>query len=94
MYHNLTLTIREAADNCGMLKTIKNVNKKQFNENKPWFDADCTKAKVEFNQALKNCKKSNFSIPDLTTYNKNKTCYKNLIKLKKQAFDNNLIHEL
>lgn len=80
----LTSNIKEAASYANM-----KIKKKIFPappNNKPWFDKDYQHAKKETKEALRACHISNFHENDRLSYLTCKTQYKNMIKLKKKLY--------
>lgn len=87
----ITATRSKVTSGLGMRHNIS-VNKKR--RNKVWFDGECVKARKLVDSALKVYKQSNFTDYTRLFYLKMKSNYKNIIKLKKKAFQTNSIQVL
>ena len=61
----LIQAIRSAAGESGMVKSAGE-NSRAVNGNKPWFDTSCTKSQTQVTRLLRNCRKHNFTEPELS----------------------------
>lgn len=88
---NITATITKVASGLGMKNSV-GVNKKR--RNKIWFDGECVKVRKLVDSALKIYKQSNYADYARLFYLEMKNNYKNILRLKKKAFQTNSIQAL
>lgn len=90
MYNNLIETIKNKAEQCGLIKTC-NLNYNRQSK-PPWFDSECIRQKNLLNKSLRQCKKSNFEEKDRIFWLRQKNHFRNLTKNKNKEWDDKLIN--
>lgn len=92
---NLMCALKTAAQDSDMVQHWKTKSSSILRESRPWFNAECLRAKKKVRSSLKQCKKSKFQQEDsISLYILNKKEYQKTLKNEKNKYYLNISEKM